>query len=144
MSVTHSIPEQSLLACVWLSVPRCGRMQRRDLWWRMVCPGTPTTPNPAARARAAASTIQEVSSQPINGKRHGHRGKAWKEWRGNWRNPRAWVREICWRKEETHLWESPPPSHTPLRVHWKLQVSGESNRHARRVRDISTYRLKVA
>lgn len=103
-------------------------MRRRDLWWRVVCPGTVTIPNPAARARAAVSTTQEVSSpnQPINGKRHGRTRRAWKQGRANWRNPRPLVREMCWRKEEPHLWESPPPSHTPLRAGWKSQVSGET------------------
>lgn len=84
-------------------------------------------PNPTARARAAASTKQEVSSpnRPINGKSRTVTG--WKEGRENWRNLRPSVREICWRKEDVHLWVSPPPSHTPLRVGSKWQVSVETH-----------------
>lgn len=104
-------------------------MQRRDLWYMVVFPGTAMTPNRAERARAAASTTQEASNpnRRINGKRCGRTGRCWKVGRGNWGNPSLLVREMCWRKEETHLWVSPLPSHTRLKAVWKWQVSGAAH-----------------
>lgn len=108
---------------------RCAQMQRRDLWYMVVFPGTAMTPNQAERARAAASTTQEASNpnRQINGKGHVRKGRGWKVGRGNWGNPSLSVTEMCWRKEETHLWVSPLPSHTHLKAVWKWQVSGDAH-----------------
>lgn len=111
----------------WLLPFRCAQTQKRDHWWRAACPGTPTTANPAVRATAEASMTRGASSQsrPTNGKRLGRKGRGTKEGGVNWRNPRPLVRAMWWRREGTHLWESPRPSHTPLRVAWGWQVSSE-------------------
>lgn len=104
-------------------------MQRSDLWYMVVFRGTAKTPSRAAGARAAASTTQEASNpnRQINGKRRGCKGSCWKVGRGNWGNPSLSVRGMCWRKEETHLWVSPLPSHTRLKAVWKWQVSGDEH-----------------